>query len=115
MREGERSALCARGSPMCERARGQPYVREVALCASGLPFFGKHSKSIPALSKSNALCNTKNGLAMFHKKTADSPMCERTAVFLGNIASPFLRSPRATHCATLRMDLLCFPKKTADV
>ena len=36
-------------------------------------FFGKHSKSIPALSQSNALCNTKNGLAMFPKKTAEMP------------------------------------------
>ena len=37
------------------------------------PFIQKPSKSIPALSQRNALCNTKNGLAMFRKKTADTP------------------------------------------
>ena len=38
----------------------------------------------------------------------------KTALLFRNLASPFLRSPRGTHCATLRMDLLCFPKKTAE-
>ena len=33
-----------------------------------------------------------------------------SALLFRNLASPFLRSPRRTHCATLRIDLLCFPK-----
>ena len=42
-----------------------PFVREYC------PFIYKHSKSILLISRSNTLCTTQNGLAMFPKITAD--------------------------------------------
>ena len=40
-------------------------------------------------------------------------ICKRnlSALLFRNLASPFLRCLRGTHCATLKMDLLCFLEK----
>ena len=48
---------------------------------------------------------------MFYEKTADSPKCERSDLLFRNLASAFFLYVTATHCAPLRIDLLCFRKK----
>ena len=62
---------------------------------------------------STTLCIAKNGLASFFKKTAVTPMCERTALLFSKLASRLRRLPSATLCIA-KNGLASFFKKMAE-